>query len=89
MNNARWLLSCDGTDNGDRAAIRLKDDRGPFKDLAGRAHPRTQGRRMGLGRVMGMVPGVGHRLRISQPAQQQQADGYADGNGSEGAAREH
>jgi hypothetical protein len=80
MNDVRWLLNCDGTDNGDRVAIRVKDDPGPFKDLAGRAHPRTQGRRMGLGRVMGMVSGVGHRLRIGQPAQQQQADGYADGN---------
>jgi hypothetical protein len=44
---------------------------------------------MGLGRVVGMVPGMGHRLRIGQPAQQQQADGYADGDGSEGASREH
>ncbi len=69
MNDARRFLNCDGTDNGDRAAVRVKNDRGPFKDLTGRAHPRTQSRRMGLGRVVGMVPGMGHRLRIGQPAQ--------------------
>jgi hypothetical protein len=44
---------------------------------------------MGLGRVMGMVLGMGDRLRIGQPAQEQQADGHADGNGSEGASRQH
>lgn len=44
---------------------------------------------MGLGRVMGMVPGVGHRLRIGQAAQEQEADGQADGDGFEGASREH
>jgi len=44
---------------------------------------------MGLGRVMGMVPGMGHRLRIGQPAQEQQTDGHADGDGSEDSSRHH
>lgn len=44
---------------------------------------------MGLGRVMGMVPGVGHRLRIGQAAQEQEADGQAGGDGFEGASRQH
>ncbi len=44
---------------------------------------------MGLGLVLGMVPGMGHHLRIGQTAQEQEADGHADGNGSEGASREH
>jgi hypothetical protein len=89
MNNEGWLPNDDGADGGDRAAVRVKDDHGPFKDLAGRTHPRTQGRRMGLGRVVGMVSGVGHRLRIGQPAQKQEADRHADGNGPECASREH
>lgn len=44
---------------------------------------------MGLGRVMSMVPGVRDGLRISQPADEQQADGHADGDGSENASRQH
>ena len=89
MENAGWFLNNDDADDSDRVAVRVKDDRSAFKDLAGRAHPRTQGRRVGLGRMLGMVPGMGHRLRIGQPAQEQQADGHADGDGSEGASREH
>ena len=89
MNNAGWFVNNDGADDGDRAAVRVKDDCGPFEDLAGRAHPRTQGRRMGLGRVVGMVSGVGRRLRIGQTAQEQETDSHPDGNGSECAPREH
>lgn len=44
---------------------------------------------MGLGRVLGMVPGMRDRLRIGQPADEQQADGHADGDGSEDASRQH
>ncbi len=44
---------------------------------------------MGLGRVMGMVPGMGHRLRVGQPAQEQETDGHADGNGSQDVSRHH
>ena len=44
---------------------------------------------MGLGCVMGMVPGMCDRLRIGQPADEQQADGHADGDGPEDALRQH
>ena len=85
MNNAGWFVNNDDGDDGNRAAIGLKNNRRALEDLPGRAHPRTQGRSVGLGRVLGMVPRMGHRLRIGQPAQQQKADSHADGNGSEGA----
>ena len=69
MNNAGWFVNNDDGDDGNRAAIGLKNNRRALTHLPGRAHPRAQGRRMGLGRVLGMVPGMGHRLRIGQPAQ--------------------
>ncbi len=89
MNNAGWFLNRAGAGGGDGAEVRVQDDRGPFKHLPGRAHPRAQDRGMGLGRVVGVVPGMGHRLRIGQAAQKQQADGNANGDGSEGASRQH
>ncbi len=89
MNDLGRFLDFDDAGDSDRPAVRVQDDRRSLEDLPGRAHPRAQDRGMGLGRVMRMVPGVGHRLWIGQPAQQQEADGQADGNGSEGASREH
>jgi len=89
VNNAGRFLKNNGSGKADRAAIRLKGDCRPFKDLPSGAHPRTQDRRMGLGCVMGMVPFMGHRLRIGHPADEQQADDHADGNGPESASSPH
>jgi len=60
----------------------LEDKRDPFEDLAGRAHPRTESRRVGGSLVMRVVRGVRHRLGIHQPAEEQEADGQANRNGS-------
>lgn len=89
MNGTSWCLDDADAGDGNRTAVRLKYDRRPFEHLPGRAHPRAQDRRMGLGRVMGMVAGMGHRLRVSQPAQEQEADRQTDSDGSEGAPSKH
>ncbi len=89
MKNAAWFLNRDEAGNADGAPIGLKHDRRPLADLAGGAHPRAQHGGMGRRLVLRVVPRVGDRLWIDQPAEQQQADSHADGNRSEDASRHH
>ena len=52
----------------------LEVERDRFLRLPSCTHPRAEGRGMSGGFVMRMVRGMGHRLRIHHPAQDEQAD---------------
>ena len=82
VSGADWFLKNNEGGKADRAVVRLEDDRDPFEHLPRRAHPRAQRARMGGGVMMGMVRSVGDRLRIDQPAEEQETDGQADRDGS-------
>ena len=86
MNNAGWFVNNDDGDDGNWAAIGLKNNRRALTHLPGRAHPRAQGRRVDRGRVMRMLPGMRDHLRIGQPAQEQEADRQPDRNRFEGSS---
>ena len=70
------------TGQGDRTDVSVEAERNPFEHLPGRAHPGAQCRRVGRSLVMRMVRGVGHRLGIHQPAEEEETDSQADCDGS-------
>ena len=59
--------------NGFRFDLEIERDR--FLRLPGCAHPCAESGGMGRGFVMGVMRGMGNRLWIHDPAQDEQADG--------------
>src|SRR5437868_700752 len=62
--------------------MRVEAEGDPFKHLSRRTHPGAEGSRVCRSLVMRMVRGVGHRLGIHQPAEEQEADSQAHSDGS-------
>lgn len=54
----------------------------PFQNLSGGARPFAENRGVGRGFVVGVVDGVDDRLRGQQPADEEQTEGQADGDGT-------
>jgi len=70
------------TGQGDQTGVSVEAERNPFEHLPCGAHPGSQCGRVGRSLVMRMVRGVGHRLGIHQPAEEEETDSQADCDGS-------
>ncbi len=80
LNQTAWFGDDEQVDESERTQVRLQMHGDPFEHLAGRTHPFTENRGVGRGLVVGVVDGVDDGLGGQDPADQEQADGQADGD---------